>query len=56
MAGKDLAVVAKAGLRSAVHEVLVGAKLAEVGFDFSGGIVRGEDSGLALKGEAVGLE
>jgi hypothetical protein len=56
MVGEDLAVVAKAGLRGAVHQVLIGAKLAEVGFDFSGGIVSGEDSGLALEGEAVGLE
>jgi hypothetical protein len=56
MVGEDLAVVAKAGLRGAVHQVLLGAKLAEVGFDFSGGIMRGEDSGLALEGEAVGLE
>ncbi len=56
MAGEDLAVVAKAGLSRAVHEVLVGAKLAEVGFDFSGGIVSGENSGLALEGEALGLE
>jgi hypothetical protein len=56
MVGEDLAVVAKAGLRGAVHQVLLGAKLAEVGFDFSGGITRSEDSGLALEGEAVGLE
>ena len=56
MVGEDLAVVAKAGLRRAMHQVLLGAKLAEVGFDFSGGIVSGEDSGLALEGEAVGLE
>ena len=56
MVGEDLAVAAKAGLSRAVHHVLLGAKLAEVGFDFSGGIVRSEDSGLALEGEAVGLE
>ena len=56
MVGEDLAVVAKAGLRRAMHQVLLGAKLAEVGFDFSGGIMRSEDSGLALEGEAVGLE
>ena len=56
VAGEDLAVVVKAGLSRAVHAVLLGTKLTDVGFDFSGGIVGGEDPGLALEGEAVGLE
>jgi len=43
-------------LSRSVHQVLLGAELAEMGFDFSGGIVCSKDSGLALEGEAVGLE